>query len=102
MAAISPGLSMAGPDVVLNPAPISLAIIFERVVFPSPGGPYKRTWSKGSPLFLAASINTLRLFLTLSCPIYVSSVSGLRLTSISLSYSPAAVVIILLSISNTP
>ena len=32
-------LSIAGPDVVLNPAPISLAIIFERVVLPSPGGP---------------------------------------------------------------
>ena len=38
------------------PAPSSDAIICESVVFPSPGGPYNKTWSKLSFLFLAAFI----------------------------------------------
>ena len=42
-AAKSPGFVMAGPDVIFIFESISLAIIFASVVFPSPGGPYKRT-----------------------------------------------------------
>ena len=38
-AARSPCFSMAGPDVTRIFTPISFAIMFERVVFPSPGGP---------------------------------------------------------------
>ena len=34
----------------------SWAIIFESVVFPSPGGPYKSIWSNASPLCFAAVI----------------------------------------------
>ena len=36
---MSPGLSIAGPDVVFIFAVISEEIIFAKVVFPSPGGP---------------------------------------------------------------
>ena len=39
IAARSPALSMAGPDVILISTPSSLAIMPARVVFPSPGGP---------------------------------------------------------------
>ena len=39
IAAKSPAFSMEGPDVILMSTPSSLAIIFARVVFPSPGGP---------------------------------------------------------------
>ena len=39
MAAISPGFSMAGPLVTLRLTPISLAMMPDRVVLPSPGGP---------------------------------------------------------------
>ncbi|MNL13228.1 hypothetical protein D3C87_1341310 [compost metagenome] len=35
----SPGLSNTGPDVILMPTPISLAMILESVVLPRPGGP---------------------------------------------------------------
>ena len=52
----SPGFSIAGPDVIFIFEPISFAIILESVVFPSPGGPYNKTWSKASFLFLADSI----------------------------------------------
>ena len=38
----SPGIDITGPEVDKNPFSSSVAIIFERVVFPSPGGPYKR------------------------------------------------------------
>ena len=36
------GIFSKGPDVIFMLTPISLAIIFARVVFPKPGGPYKR------------------------------------------------------------
>ena len=52
----SPAFSITGPEVILIFDPISFAIIFESVVFPRPGGPYNKTWSKESPLFFAASI----------------------------------------------
>ena len=60
-AAKSPAFSMAGPDVILIFEFISFDIIFASVVFPSPGGPYNKTWSSGSPLFLAASIYIFKL-----------------------------------------
>ena len=68
-AAISPGRSIAGPEVVLIFTSISFAMIFESVVFPNPGGPYKSTWSSASFLCFAASINTRIFSFTLSCPI---------------------------------
>ena len=39
IAAKSPCLSIAGPDVILIDAPTSLAIATANVVLPSPGGP---------------------------------------------------------------
>ena len=39
IAAISPGLAIAGPEVTFMCTPISLAIMPASVVFPSPGGP---------------------------------------------------------------
>ena len=42
-AAKSPLFSMEGPLAVLIFTPNSLAIICASVVFPKPGGPYKRT-----------------------------------------------------------
>ena len=66
MAAKSPALSIAGPDVILKFTPISLAIILASVVFPRPGGPYKSTWSNCSFLDLAASINILSCSLDFS------------------------------------
>ena len=56
MAARSLAFSIAGPLVKLILTPSSFAIIFESVVLPSPGGPYKRTWSRASFLFFAAEI----------------------------------------------
>src|SRR5699024_1965669 len=43
IAAKSPALSIAGPDVDLNWTSISLAIIAANVVLPNPGGPYSNT-----------------------------------------------------------
>ena len=43
IAAISPGLAIAGPDVIFKCVPISFAIIPANVVFPRPGGPKKST-----------------------------------------------------------
>jgi hypothetical protein len=56
IAARSPAFSMAGPLVIRIFTPISLAITPARVVFPSPGGPYRRTWSRDSRRSFAASI----------------------------------------------
>ena len=42
-AAKSPGFSIAGPEVILIFEFISFDIIFDKVVFPSPGGPYNNT-----------------------------------------------------------
>ena len=53
-AAKSPDRSIAGPEVIRKFTPISLAIILASVVLPSPGGPYKSTWSRASLRFKAA------------------------------------------------
>ena len=68
MAARSPPRSMAGPLVSLICTPSSLAMMWASVVLPSPGGPYKRTWSSGSPRIFADEMNTERLSLTFFCP----------------------------------
>jgi hypothetical protein len=43
IAAKSPVLSIAGPEVILKLTPISFAIISARQVLPSPGGPESKT-----------------------------------------------------------
>ena len=53
-AARSPGFSMVGPEVMRIFTPISLAITAASVVLPSPGGPWRRTWSSASPRIFAA------------------------------------------------
>ena len=81
----SPGLSKTGPEVILMPTPSSLAMICDRVVLPSPGGPYSRTWSRASLRLRAASTNILRLVNTLSCPLKESKDRGRRALSTSCS-----------------
>ena len=98
IAAISPGFSMAGPAVIFRFVPISFATIPASVVLPSPGGPYNSTWSKESPRSLAASIYTLRLLFTFSCPIYSRRYCGLRLVSIPASSFVNSVVMLLFAI----
>ena len=39
-----------------------------RVVFPNPGGPVSKTWSRGSLRLRAAAINTPRFCVIFSCP----------------------------------
>ena len=73
----SPGLAIEGPVITCALVPISLAIIWAKVVLPKPGGPYKRTWSKDSFLFLAAPVYILRFSINSDCPIYSSNVWGL-------------------------
>ena len=68
MAARSPVRAMAGPEVVLICAPISLATTAASVVFPRPGGPEKITWSRHSPRDWAAWMRMRRLCLIWSWP----------------------------------
>ena len=56
----------------------SFAIIFANVVFPKPGGPYSKTWSRASSRFCAAFIKIFKLLHNRSCPIKCSSLCGLR------------------------
>src|SRR5699024_1529588 len=91
-AARSPGFSMAGPEVMRMFTPISLAMMPERVVFPSPGGPWRRTWSKGSFRSLAASMNTERFSLAFSWPMYSARRLGRREVSPSSSGRRAEVI----------
>lgn len=49
MAARSPACWMAGPEVIRIGAFSSAAMIIDRVVLPSPGGPLSRTWSGALP-----------------------------------------------------
>ena len=84
----SPGLSSTGPLVILNPTPNSFAMMFDRVVFPSPGGPCSSVWSRGSPRYLAASTNTSRFSTTFFCPLKSLKLSGRR--AFSKSFSPCA------------
>ena len=68
MAARSPERSIAGPLVSLMETPSSAAMMCASVVLPSPGGPYKSTWSSASPRLLAAAMYTARFSFTFSCP----------------------------------
>ena len=72
--------------------PISLAMMPERVVFPSPGGPWSRTWSRGSLRSLAASMKTERFSLAFFWPMYSASVRGRRVISPSSSRVRAVVI----------
>ena len=86
MPARSPGLSSTGPEVILKPTPSSLAMIFESVVLPSPGGPCNSVWSRGSPRYLAASTNTSRFSTTFFCPLKSWKLRGR--SAFSKSFSP--------------
>jgi len=85
IAARSPVLSIAGPDVILKLTPISLAMISARHVFPNPGGPERSTWSRGSFLFLAESMNIDKFSMIFFCPINSEIYLGLKLLSSSMS-----------------
>ena len=93
-AARSPARSMAGPLVVRICAPISAATMFASVVLPSPGGPYRRTWSTGSSRFCAASMRIARFSLTRSWPANSSSRRGRTVDSSARSSSATSAVVI--------
>ena len=75
-AARSPGRSTAGPLVYRTFTPSSRPMIEASVVLPSPGGPYRRTWSAASPLAFAAVSRIERFALTSRCPMYSSRLRG--------------------------
>ena len=70
---------------ILKPTPSSLAMMFESVVFPSPGGPCKSVWSSGSPRYFAASTNTRKFSTTFCCPLKSSKARGRKAFSNSRS-----------------
>ena len=89
------GLSSAGALVIRISEPISLATIEASVVFPSPGGPIRNTWSRASPLSRAAVMKTPRFSLIFFCPWKSLRNLGLRMFSCaSVSASCAEVLII--------
>ncbi len=67
-AARSPAFSRTGPDVTRICACISRAMMCASVVFPSPGGPDRRTWSSGSCRWRAACRKTPSVSLSFGCP----------------------------------
>src|SRR6266850_6756671 len=77
----SPAFSMVGPLVLLRLAPIALARMLARVVLPRPGGPFKRTWSMGSPRFLAAATVISSRSLTLAWPVNSENRDGRKVIS---------------------
>src|SRR4030042_4692386 len=85
MAARSPGLSITGPEVLVILTPNSLAMMWASEVFPSPGLPWSRTWSRASERALDGSMNTFRFLFNSSWPIYSSRSLGLRLSSLGIS-----------------
>jgi hypothetical protein len=85
MAARSPGLSSAGPEVTRTATPISLAITPASVVLPRPGGPESKAWSKALPSFDAASTDISKRSRTLAWPTNSSSRFGRSETSSSVS-----------------
>src|SRR5258708_966767 len=80
-AARSPGRSSTGPEVCRRFTPISLAMMWASVVFPSPGGPNSSTWSRDSPRFLAASMKICNWPRIFSWPMYSSNCLGRRALS---------------------
>ena len=81
----SPGLSKTGPEVTFRLTPNSFATMWAKVVFPKPGGPWNKVWSKASDLWLHAWTKILKLFKIWSCPAKSSKLSGLRALSSSTS-----------------
>ncbi len=81
IAAKSPGLSITGPDVAFILTLSSFDIICASVVFPRPGGPQKRIWSRGSFLWFAALMNILRFALILFWPTNSAKDLGLKFKS---------------------
>ena len=74
----SPFRVREGPEVRMSRVFISSAMMWERVVFPSPGGPWKRMWPGGSSRCRAAS-RAMRSFATISFwPTYSPSFVGRR------------------------
>src|SRR5438105_10548963 len=76
MPARSPLRSSAGPLVTWICAPSSFAMTCARLVFPSPGGPQKRTWSSGSCRACAALTKILRLSRSAAWPTTSSKLRG--------------------------
>ena len=62
-----------------------LAMIWESVVFPSPGGPCSNTWSRASSRCLAASIKILRFSTICGWPL--NSLNSLGRSTFSISCS---------------
>src|SRR5205085_7302000 len=89
-AARSPPRSIAGALTLFKGAPISCAMICERVVLPRPGGPKKSTWSRASRRAFAARRKILRFVVIFGCPTYSSSERGRREDSTSWSSCVAA------------
>ena len=69
---------IVAPFITVHSPPISFAIIFARVVFPSPAEPNINTCSSGSPLLFAAAIASLSNGLIFSCPTYSLKVAALN------------------------
>ena len=76
MPTTSAGLSRAGPEVCRSLQPSSLAMIWEMVVLPRPGGPWNRAWSSVSPRCFAASTAICMLSTTCLCPMYSAKYFG--------------------------
>ncbi len=87
IAARSPGRSRTGPVVARIATPSSEATICASVVFPSPGGPENRIWSRGSSRCLAAVIKICNCSFNSVCPTNSSNVSGRICRSDILSFS---------------
>ena len=73
----SPAFSITGPEVWVISTPSSCARIEASVVLPSPGGPWKSTWSSASPLWRAAWRKIRSCSLTAAWPTNSSSAVGL-------------------------
>src|SRR6516164_9070292 len=74
--ASSPAFSTTGPLVFLMFTPIALAMMWARVVLPSPDGPLNRMCSSTSPRFLAASTINSSRSRTFTCPVNSLNAGG--------------------------
>jgi hypothetical protein len=72
----SPFFTSAGPLVTWSVTPSSRARMWASDVFPSPGGPERRTWSSASPRAFAAFAYTRKFSTIFSWPTYSSKVAG--------------------------
>ena len=90
IAARSPACWMAGPLVMRIGAPISAAMIIERVVLPRPGAPESSTWSAVAPRARAARSTRSSCSRTFSWPMNSSRSLGRRAASTAWSSRSAA------------